>query len=165
MSTESSQNNALRRVRTIAEYQFGAGAGEGLFPEGCEFILSTTGRIRQVMYNGHRLATLRAQDGLFTLSIQGGSRLKMVLPPPRSRVILNEEVAAFVAQGKNTFAKHVLDADPDIRCGDEVLVVATDDRLLATGSAVLSGREMLSFNYGVAVKVRQGSESRCSQEK
>lgn len=165
MSTVSSQNSALRRVRTIAEYQFGAGVGEGLFPEGCEFTLSTTGRIRQVTYEGERLATVRAQDGLLTLSIQGGSRLQRVLPPPRSRVILIDEVAPFVSQGKNAFAKHVQDADPAIRCGDEVLVVTADDRLLATGSAVLSGREMLSFNYGAAVKVRQGSESRCSQEK
>jgi archaeosine-15-forming tRNA-guanine transglycosylase len=35
-------------------------------------------------------------------------------------------------------------------------VVTADDRLVATGSAVLSGMEMLVFNYGVAVTVRHG---------
>ena len=65
-------------------------------------------------------------------------------------------VLAFIREGKNTFAKHVIAADPAIRAGDEVLVVTGADDLLATGSAVLSGGEMLIFNYGVAVKVRQG---------
>jgi len=36
------------------------------------------------------------------------------------------------------------------------MVVDDQDQLLATGSALLSGEEMLFFNYGVAVKVRQG---------
>jgi uncharacterized protein with predicted RNA binding PUA domain len=66
-------------------------------------------------------------------------------------------VAEFVSGGKNTFAKHVITADPAIRAGDEVIVVAGNDRLIACGVAVLSGDEMLSFNYGQAVKVRQGS--------
>jgi uncharacterized protein with predicted RNA binding PUA domain len=72
-------------------------------------------------------------------------------------VVVQEDVADFIAQGKNVFAKHVVSADPDIRCGDEVLVVAGNDRLLACGTAVLSGTEMPAFNYGGAVKVRQGS--------
>jgi uncharacterized protein with predicted RNA binding PUA domain len=66
------------------------------------------------------------------------------------------DVAEFIRQGKNTFAKHVIAADPAIMAGDEVMVVDEKDQLLATGSAVLSGGEMLLFNYGVAVKVRQG---------
>jgi uncharacterized protein with predicted RNA binding PUA domain len=68
----------------------------------------------------------------------------------------------FVATGKNAFAKHVTDADPVIRAGDDVLVVAGDDCLIACGAAVISGREMLAFNYGVAVRVRQGSEKDAS---
>jgi uncharacterized protein with predicted RNA binding PUA domain len=71
-------------------------------------------------------------------------------------VVVLDEVAEFISQGKNTFAKHVTAADPAIRAGDEVMVVISDDTLLATGSAVLSGPEMLIFKYGVAVKVRQG---------
>ncbi len=56
------------------------------------------------------------------------------------------------------------DADPGIHAGDEVLVVRASGELLATGAAQLSGREMLAFKYGVAVKVRQGRDSRCSQD-
>ncbi|HOX34886.1 MAG TPA: pseudouridine synthase [Methanoregulaceae archaeon] len=160
MSTVYSENSLIRRVQTIADYQFGGLCGTGLFPEGCEFMLSTTGRIRQILYEKRRLATVRAQDGRLTLGIEGARRLQACLPPPHYRVTVTEEVAEFIADGKNVFAKHVVAADPEIRCGDEVLVVGGDDRLLACGTAILSGEEMLAFNYGGAVKVRQGSESR-----
>jgi len=159
VSTGYSENSSLRRVQTIADYQFGGGAGTGLFPENCTFIFSTTGRIRQILYNGARLATVRASDGRLTLGIEGAARLKRYLPPPSYRVVIREDVAMFVAPGKNAFAKHVIAADPQIRAGDEVLVVAGDDHLVACGAAVISGSEMLAFNYGVAVRVRQGSEN------
>jgi uncharacterized protein with predicted RNA binding PUA domain len=145
-----------RQVQVIADFQFGSGAGIALFPDGCEFILSRTDRIRQVTLKGKRLATVRAQDGRLTLGIAGALRLMEALPSPAYRVVVLDEVAEFISQGKNTFSKHVIAADPEIRAGDEVMVVSGDDKLLATGSAVLSGPEMLIFKYGVAVKVRQG---------
>ncbi|MDD1634324.1 MAG: pseudouridine synthase [Methanomicrobiales archaeon] len=152
----------LTRARTIADFQFGPGTGAALFPEGCEFALSRTGRIRQVLFKGERLATLRAQDGRFTLSIAGALRLQAAIPVPGARVTITGDVASFAAAGKNVFAKHVVAADPGIHAGDEVLVVDTEDRLLATGAAILSGTEMLAFNYGGAVSVRQGVSARVS---
>lgn len=162
MLTGYSENSSLRRVQVIADYQFGAGIGPGLFPEGCTFILSTTGRIRQVLFEGTRLATVRASDGRLTLAIEGAKRLQAVLPVPAYRVVVREDVSEFVAKGKNTFAKHVVAADPTIRAGDDVLVVREGDRLIACGAAAVSGAEMLAFNYGVAVRVRQGSEKDAS---
>ena len=156
MSTSCLQDSARSRVQIIADFQFGKGAGEALFPEGCEVILSRTGRVRQITLRGKRLATVRAKDGRFTLGIDGALRLLAALRPPAYRVVASGDVAEFIQQGKNTFAKHVIAADPAIRAGDEVMVVDGEDQLLATGSAVLSGGEMLLFNYGVAVKVRQG---------
>jgi conserved protein with predicted RNA binding PUA domain len=157
VSTGYSENSLVRRVQTIADYQFGSLAGTVLFPDGCEFTLSTTGRIRQILFEGKRLATVRAWDGRLTLGIEGARRLHAILPAPDYRVIIRDDVAEFVAQGKNAFAKHVISADPRIRAGDEVLVVTADDRLIACGTALLSGEEMLAFNYGGAVKVRQGT--------
>ncbi|MDI3503025.1 MAG: hypothetical protein PWR13_706 [Archaeoglobi archaeon] len=145
----------LRRVRRIADYQFGEGAGEALFPDNCEFILSSTGKIRQILEEGKRIATLRAECGLLTLSIYGARKLHSKIPPPRLRVFVNSEAAPFVADGKNVFSKHVLRCDENIRALDEVLVVDEDDRLLATGRAVLSSCEMGVFKRGMAVSVRE----------
>ncbi|HDQ07828.1 MAG TPA: pseudouridine synthase [Methanoculleus sp.] len=156
MSTESLQASSLRRARTIADYQFGSGAGEALFPESAGFQYSTTRRIRYILLDGTRLATVRASDGRLTLSIEGAERLWTFLPPPAYRVTVLEDVAPFVGKGKNAMAKHVLSADEGILAGDEVLVVLPDDTLIATGSAVLCGSEMVAFNYGVAVQVRSG---------
>ena len=153
----------LARVRVIADYQFGSGAGAGLFPDGCEFRLSQTGRVRQVLLGGERLATVRASDGRLTLSFTGAGRLREAIPPPAYRVTIDPSVAEFIAKGKTVFAKHVLSADPGIRAGDEVLVTLEGDELLATGAAVLSGAEMPEFYYGPAVKVREGRESDVSR--
>jgi uncharacterized protein with predicted RNA binding PUA domain len=136
--------------------------GIGLFPEECTFIFSTTGRIRQILFGGVRLATVRASDGRLTLGIEGAKHLRTLIPAPGYRVVIRDDVAEFIAQGKNAFAKHIVTADPVIRAGDDVLVVAGEDRLIACGAAVVSGTEMLAFNYGVAVKVRQGSEKDAS---
>jgi len=162
VSTGYSENSLLRRVQTIADFQFGGYVGPSIFPEGCTFIFSTTGRIRQVLFGGVRLATVRASDGRLTLGIEGAYRLREALPAPGYRVTIRDDVAEFVAKGKNAFAKHVTGADPQIRAGDDVMVVAGGDRVIACGAAVISGPEMLAFNYGVAVRVRQGCEKDAS---
>nr|WP_301287490.1 PUA domain-containing protein [Methanocalculus alkaliphilus] len=155
-----SSHGSLRRVRRIAEFQFGRGAGEALFPETCTFQYSTSKRIRYISDGGRRLATVRAQDGRLTLSYDGAERIHAFSAPPMGRVILHPEAVPFVLAGKNAMAKHVIGADPDIRAEDEVFVVDEEDTLLATGMAVLSGSEMLEFKYGGAVKVRQGRDKR-----
>lgn len=160
MSQMSQQHAShLKRVRTIADYQFGRGASEALFPDNVEFQLSTTKRIRQILLDNNRIATVRAKDGMLTLSIMGAGKLHEFIGYPGRRVVVNSDAAPFVAKGKTAFSRHVVTADPDIRAGEEVLVVDENDRLLATGKALLSPLEMLSFKKGIAVDVRGGVES------
>jgi len=150
----------LKRVRAVADYQFGPGAGEALFPDEVEIVKSRrTGRIKHIYLRGSLLATMRAEDGLLSLTISGAERLSPILGE-RYKVVITEEAAPFVAEGRSAFAKHIIKADLGIRAGDEVLIVAPDGRLLAVGRAVLSGREMVVFKRGVAVKVRAGVRAR-----
>jgi uncharacterized protein with predicted RNA binding PUA domain len=148
----------LHRARIIADYQFGRGAGLALFPAGTTFRLSSTGRLRYLYTELERIATLRASDGLLTLSMVGAERLHSLFSPPRLRVVVSAEAAPFVAKGGNVFAKHVLSADPGIRAGEEVLVVDGQDCLLATGKAILAPEEMLQIRRGVAVRTRKAAE-------
>ncbi len=150
------ESSMLRIVRAVADYQFGKGAGKILFPDTCKFLLSSTGRIRQITDNGARIATMKAESGWFTLSIEGARRLHSYFPYPKLRVVIMNDVSEFIAKGKNAFAKHVVDVDENIRANDEVILVDEDDNLLATGKAILSAREMLEMQKGVAVSVRQG---------
>ena len=155
-----SEEERLSKVRMIADYQFGKGSGKELFPEGATFQLSRTKRVRQVFHSGKRIATARAKDGFFTLSIKGASVLHDFLPEKTLRVVVCEDAAPFVAKGKTAFAKHVLSLDPELRAGDEVLVTDEADRLLATGQLLLSPEEILALENGPAVDVRVGIESK-----
>jgi len=147
----------LKRARIIADYQFGRGAGEALFPDGTAYSLSKTRRLRYLYSDKERIATVRARDNLLTLSMLGARRLHAFLKSPLLRVVACDDAAPFVAKGGNLFARHVLSADPDIRAGEEVLVVDSQDRLLATGTAVLAPEEMLQIKRGIAVAVRKAA--------
>lgn len=144
----------------IADYQFGKGIGKELFPEGSTFQLSRTKRVRQVLYSGKRIATARAKDGFFTLSIEGASVVHSLLPGKTLRVVISDDAAPFVEAGKTAFAKHVIEIDPELRAGEEVLVTDKTDRLLATGQLLLSPAEILALDGGAAVDVRVGAASK-----
>jgi len=148
---------ALRRIKSVADYQFGKDVGAKLFPENVEIIRSKrTGRIRYVYLDGKRLATLRPTDGLFSLSILGAKRIVEQASSARCLVTVRADVSKFIAEGGDVFAKHVVKADGDIRPKDEVIVVDESGEVFAVGRAALSGDEMIAFARGVAVKVRRG---------
>jgi len=147
----------LQKIRAIANYQFEHDVGGILFPDSVEVTYSKrTGRIRHIYYEGKLLATLRPRDGLFSLTVYGAKRLRTRLKPLRYRVVVEQGVEDFIRRGRSVFARHVVGVDVEIRPGNEVLVTSGEDALLAVGKAVLSGREMLAFKRGVAVKVRRG---------
>jgi len=150
-------DNVMEYIKAIAEYQFGEGAGD-MF-KGAEVRLSRkTGMPRQVKAAGKHLATFRSEDGLLTLGIEGAKRLMDILEFPKMRVVVEEEAEPFARRGRNVFAKFVIEADPEVRPYDEVVVVNENDEVLATGQTLLSGREMILASSGVAVKVRRGTE-------
>jgi len=99
---------------------------------------------------------LRPTDGMFSLTVAGANRLVKGLKPPRLWVKVQKDAEPFIAEGKSVFAKHVVDADSEIRPQEEVIVIGENNQVLAVGKAVLTGREMKKFKHSVAVKVRRG---------
>ena len=75
-------------------------------------------------------------------------------------MVVNSDAAPFVAKGKTAFARHVVEVDPEIMAGQEVLVVDEDDRLLGTGKTMLSALEIKAFEKGTGVDVRGGINSK-----
>jgi len=149
----------LRRIRSIADYQFGKDMGTKLFPENVEITHSkTTGRIRYVHLNGKRLATLRPTDGLFSLSIPAARIVAENRGSANCFVTVQQDVSPFIADGHDVFAAHVVKADEAIHPRDEVVVVDENNHVLAVGRALLSSLEMQTFRTGVAVKIRRGIE-------
>jgi predicted RNA-binding protein (TIGR00451 family) len=155
--TEQATKWTIRELRKIANYQFGKGFGEILFPDEIRVVKSPkTNRIKEIYYNDQRLATFRVNDGYFSLGLAGAKRIINSTESPKRRVVVLTEVSPFIEDGRNVFAKHVVTAEAGLRPEEEVAVVNEEDELLAVGRMQLSTQDALAFNKGVAVKVRHG---------
>jgi predicted RNA-binding protein (TIGR00451 family) len=75
-------------------------------------------------------------------------------------VKVSTEAEEFVRAGRSAFAKHVVDADEEIRAEEEVVIIGEGNKVLAVGKAILTGNEMKAFERGVAVRVRKGVTKR-----
>ncbi|PSQ39463.1 tRNA-ribosyltransferase [Halobacteriales archaeon SW_5_70_135] len=154
-----------RRLRAVADYQFGAGAGDALFPEfevgGREPQLRVRGPV-PAGYDGPtgsgegddrdgvQLAALVPEYGLLSLSLAGAHRW-LASDVPTERV----EIDDFVPHG-SVLAPGVVDADPSVRVGDEVVVEGP--QALAVGRARAHGAAMVESSRGVVVDVRHVAE-------
>jgi len=147
----------VKKVKAIADYQFGMGAGEALFKGNINIEKSKkTGKIRHI-YDGKTLiVNMRASDSYLILSKEGAKRLHAAMPFPQNRVVVNEDSVPFALDGKSVFCKFVVECDENIRSKDEVLIVDEDDKLLAYGKSLLGACEIEQFETGQAIKTRKG---------
>ena len=147
----------LKKVKAIADYQFGNGAGKALFTGNINIEKSKkTGKIRHIYDGKVIIANMRASDSYLVLSKEGAKRLHSKMPYPQNRVVVNEDSVPFALEGKSVFSKFIVSADENIRANDEVLIVSEEDELLAYGKALLSAHEMNDFNTGEAIISRIG---------
>ncbi len=149
----------FERLKEIADYQFGSGAGEALFGNNQNNIKieksRKTGKIRHVYEDGKIIVNMRANDGFLILSDLGAIRLHEKFSYPEHRVVVSEDVEEFAVAGKSVFNKFVVECDESIRRNDEVLIVNRNDELLAYGKALLSSYEINDFDNGQAIKTRK----------
>jgi predicted RNA-binding protein (TIGR00451 family) len=149
-------NEDIARLRAVADYQFGRGAGAALFPDETRIEYSkNTGKPRHLWAGEELVANYRPNDALFTVTIAGARRLA-ALDGFQYSVRVLDDVVEFVEQGRNVFAKHVRDAGKSIRPGDEVVVVDESGEVVAVGKSKMNRGDMLSFKTGIAVRVRRG---------
>jgi archaeosine synthase len=131
-------------VRAIADYQFGAGAGDDLFPD-----LRTTSRHPKLQVrNGDdtQLAAQVPQYGVLAFTLAGAKHWA-ASEAPTKRV----DIDGFVPHG-SVLAPGVTDADADIRVGDEVVVEGPT--AFGVGRAAMHGAEMRESTRGIAVEMR-----------
>lgn len=149
--------DAQEVLKTILQYQYGAGA-QKMIAGDTEIVHSrNTGRIRRVMRGAKLLGTVRANDGMFIPTFDGACELLKYIGKSY-HVVVSSDAVPFVRDGKSVFSKFVVDADEKIRPYDEVLIADEKGNLIATGTALMNRREMLSFRVGVAVKTRHQNE-------
>jgi archaeosine synthase len=137
-------------VKAIADYQFADGAGDDLF---ADVDLQTTSRYPKLQLrdaDDEQLATMVPNYGTLSFTLAGG-RVWRDSDAPTKRV----EIDGFVPHG-SVLAPGVVDADEEIRVGDEVIVEGP--RAFGVGRAEMFGREMVESTRGEAVQVRHVEE-------
>ncbi len=154
----------FRILRGIAAYQFGSQKiADCIFPSREDFFVQrsmTTGKIRNILYKdkSRLYLVLRAQDLLFSLTLSSAQRIKECTESPVLRVVVPSSISEFIREGRNVFAKFVINVDLNLRTNDEALIVDENDKLLAIGKMKLSGQEVKQYKKGVAVHVKRGAE-------
>ena len=147
----------VQKVKAIADYQFGFGAGDALFDGNIKIEKSKkTGKIRHIYDGKVLIVNMRASDSYLVLSKEGAKRLHNAMPYPENRVVVNKDSEPFALDGKSVFCKFVVDCDDNIRAKDEILIVNEQDKLLAYGKALLGACEIKEFKTGQAIKTRKG---------
>ena len=150
-------NRDLEKLRSIADYQFGYGAGSALFPDDINVVYSrNTKRPRHIWIGKTLLANYRPNDAMFTITIAGAERIVAQKPDFDQYGVVIDEVLEFIEDGKNLFARHVKEVGEGVKPGQEVIILDTKGDVAAVGKSILSKNEMTAFKTGQAVKVRRG---------
>jgi archaeosine synthase len=142
----SEQTELRDTLRATADFQFGAGAGSLLVPDGAQ-LRGKLYHMAPCQVEGVQTCSFIGSTGSLSLTMDGGTRLSS----------LHKYWVRFEGtkiKGGSIFAVGVSEADPIIRPGDEVIVVAKDDSVLAVGKSEMSGMEMCEFEKGRAVSIR-----------
>ncbi len=151
-------NWTIRKLKALFEYQWGV-VPKIISSENIHIKYSRkTGKIRHVQEDKTILFTLVPRTGLLTPTFEGGLALLKANVDQVHCVVMQDDAVPFVAAGKSALAKFVAHAENNLRAGEEVLVVDSDNNLLGVGKTVLSGIEMLAFNRGVAVVIRHSRD-------
>ncbi len=138
-----SEEMKLDHIRATLDYQFGSGAGE--FVTGGAVVKAPFPKF-QLFKEKQQLATLIPQYGTVALTVEGALMLKDY---PFYKV----KIADFTPHS-TILAPGVLDADPQIRPNDEVIV--SGGKFFGVGRAQMSGWEMKECAKGIAVELRHG---------
>jgi len=134
-------------MTSLASYQFTKPLADSLLHNS-----SVTGKYPYVKILDERrlqLGMTTEKRGYISLTLDGGRRL---VPHKKYQITLTTD---FSLKG-SVFVPGIQDADPDIRKGDEVLIIQNES-LQAVGVAMMNGEEMKNRSYGEAVKVRHKS--------
>lgn len=149
----------LIRIRCLIDEQFGKGTGELVFPLGRIVLLNKApdlDRTDEVIEDGEVMGAVR-------FSMRTGEKF---LPRPKSATLISNSIrkgwvkidsVAAEAVRKNkasTLAVGVLDCDPSIDPGDEVVVLDESGHAVSVGVSKMSSSQMTAHMRGTAVKTR-----------
>ena len=148
----------INMVRKLVEKDFGEDAGKAMLPDGHIVLMSkapAADRMDEVVVDGAVVGAIRHDIGSgwkFIPRMQGALRIGKGMT--KGYVVCDASAVKFVKESKNLMAPGVKDAHPDVKIGDEVIIVDPEMNVVATGTAKMSAAEMIESDRDVAVKTR-----------
>lgn len=153
----------ISRIRRIIDSQYGTGTGKIVVPDGRIVLLNKApdiDRMDEVILDGEVAGTLRfgiAGDEKFLLRPSSAAR---IAPSVKRGWIRVDAIAAEAIRTKkaSALAVGVLECDPDIVAGADVLVLDPDANAVSVGTSKMSSEQMMRHERGTAVKTRWAVE-------
>ena len=154
----------IKRINSVSEKQFNA----PLISEGHLVVLNKApyeDRMDEIIVDGEVLASLRFEiescEWVLLPRLEGARRLFQGrdIKNLKKWVVIEQEIVPFILKkGASVLAPGVLDADPEIRKEDEVVVLNPAGEVICCGRARMAGKEMCEEKRGNAVKPRWSGE-------
>ncbi len=148
----------LELIRVTIDKQFGEGTGEEMLPLDKIVVLNKSpgvDRMDEVIVDGQVVGTHIYEPGRgwrFVIRMMGAHFILDMLT--KGWVQVDNGAVPSMRKGSSAMAIGVMDADPDLLPGYEVVIFDMDRGLVATGKAKMSGPEMVEVMRGPALKNR-----------
>ncbi len=131
-------------IRSVLSFQFGKEIADAIL-EGDTYGTGKFPYWKIIRGKDLQLGMLTEERGMISMTLDGAK----ILAEHNYHIV---KMMDFELKG-SLFAVGVEDADPDIRIGDEAVIVCNGE-VRAVGVAMMSGREMKELRRGVAVRIR-----------
>ncbi len=152
----------IGQIRSTVDCQFGDGCGEILLPKDKVVVLNKcpgVDRMDEVIVDGQVVGTHVFEPGKgqrFVIRTEGALFIEPHVT--RSWLEVHEGAIPSMRKGASAMAVGVMEADENIKVGDEVIVFDSQRNVIATGRARMSGSDMLELERGPAIKTRWHSD-------
>lgn len=149
----------IDRIRSLVDDQFGPGTGELVVPGGRIILLNKApdiDRMDEVIVGGEVVGASRfnlVSGERFLLRPRGA---QAITPRVTRNWVTIDDVAAEAIREKSasTLAIGVIECDPDIVPGDEVIVLGPGRQAVSVGASKMPSSDMMEHKRGTAVKTR-----------
>ncbi len=163
----------IELIRKTIDKQWGDGYSEHVLPEDKIVLLNNSpniDRMDEVIYDGKVRGILRYS---LDRKLEGKDPYVFILrpwkglPEPKKRYVYMDKGAVKpILNGASALAPGILDADEDLKKGDEVIVLDDHGDVLGSGPAYRDGKELVRADKGRGIKVRwRVSDDPLSDEK
>ena len=145
-------------IRELADKQYGPGCGIAMIPDGHPVFMNkapSLDRMDEFIIDGRTIGSIRYDLGSgwkLINRIQSAIRIAPIIS--KGFVVIDDSAIKFVQDSKNLMAPGVIDASPDVKSGDEVIIITSDRKAIATGVARMDAAEMIAADKGLAVKTK-----------